>query len=271
MGGSVTTANAGRYDVYLFFTLACAITWLFDAPLALAWASHATPPAYALPMTGLGALGPTLAALLVAARRRALGGVFGGVFGAWRARPLWIVVGLAMPLAVHLPATLVEVALGGHPTHWFYPPVTPEQVAALAMFSVGEELGWRGYAYPRIAAIHGRVVGSLLLGAVWGIWHLGMLFTLERGAPGPLAVGLLMAELALWSLPMAWAFERSGRSVAVAIALHAGAHLDNVNRAPESELRLRALRFAVLVIVAALAGRSLAGRSLAKKGAVSAP
>ena len=47
-------------DVVVFFALACAITWLCDAPLALAWARGAVPPAYALPLTGLGAFGPAL-------------------------------------------------------------------------------------------------------------------------------------------------------------------------------------------------------------------
>ncbi|MBV9946824.1 MAG: hypothetical protein JOZ69_08255 [Myxococcales bacterium] len=59
-----------------------------------------------------------------------------------------------------------------------------------------------------------------------------------------------MGELALWSVIIASLFERSGRSMAVAIAVHAGEHLDNVSRAPDMELRLRMLRFVVLGLVA---------------------
>ncbi len=256
--GSQGPAKQG--DVYLFFVLACGITWSLDLPLALAWWRNLTPPAYAMPMVGFGAWGPALAALVVAARRRELR----GAFGPWRTNPLWIVFGLFVPLAVQLPATLIEVALGGHPAHWFYPPVRPEHFAALAVFPFGEELGWRGFAYPRLERIHGPVVGSLILGSVWGLWHLGMLF-----APDPLralpAVTLLiyMAVLALWSVVMAWVLERGGRSVAIAIAIHAGAHLDNVSRAPETEVRLRILRFAVLASVAAFAARSLVARRAA--------
>jgi hypothetical protein len=55
-------------------------------------------------------------------------------------------------------------------------------------------------------------------------------------------------------------FERGNRSIAVAIVVHAGEHLDNVNRAPDTELRLRILRFLILAIVAALAARSLAAK-----------
>jgi membrane protease YdiL (CAAX protease family) len=243
-----------RYDILLFFALACGITWLLDLPLALAWATRTAPPAYAMPMVGLGALGPSLAAFLIAAGRRELG----DVFGRWRTNPVWIVLGLLLPLAVQLPATGIEVALGGNPAHWFYPPVRPEHFAALVMFPLGEEFGWRGFAYPRLAQRHGPVLGSLILGSVWGVWHLGMLF-----APDPLrmlpaaTILVTMLDLALWSVVMAWMFERGNRSMAVAIAIHAGEHLDNVHRAPEGEVRLHILRIVVLAVVAALAARSL--------------
>ncbi len=248
---------AGRSDVYLFSVLACGITWALDLPLALAWATHAVPPAYAMPMVGLGAWGPTLAAFVIAGRRRTLR----AVFGRWRTNPVYLVLGLLLPLAVQLPPTLIEVALGGHPAHWFYPPARPEQFAALLMFPLGEEFGWRGFAYPRLEERHGPVIGSLILGSVWGLWHLGMLFAPEplRALP-PVTILLYMIELSLWSVVMAWMFERANRSIAVAIAIHAGEHLDNVNRAPDTEVRLRILRFVVLAIVAALAARSLTAK-----------
>ncbi len=247
-------------DVYVFFALTCAITWVLDFPLAFAWATNSEPAAYAMPLVGLGAWGPTLAALVIAGRRHQLR----DVFGRWRTNPLWIVIALFVPLAVQLPATLIEVLLGGHPAHWFYPPFRPEHFAAMIMFPFGEEFGWRGFAYPRLAERHGPVVGSLILGLVWGLWHLGMMF-----APDPLralpaeTIPIYMADLALWSVVMAWFFERGNRSIAVAIALHAGAHIDNVSRAPETEVRLRILRFVMVAVAAAFAARSLS----AKRGA----
>jgi membrane protease YdiL (CAAX protease family) len=176
---SVFFARPTMADVYRFFLLACGITWLLDAPLALAWAMHSEPPPCAMTMVGIGACGPTLAAFLIAARR----GELRGVFGRWRTRPIWVVLGLIAPLAVQLPATCIEVALGGRPAHWFYPPVRVEQLAAMVMFSFREEFGWRGFAYPRLGARYGAVVGSLILGAVWGLWHLGMLFARPTGSP----------------------------------------------------------------------------------------
>ena len=243
-------------DLLLFFALACLITWALDLPLALAFATHVRPPSYALSLVGLGAWGPTLAALIVAARRR----VLGSVFGRWRVNPLWVVAGLLLPAALHFPATLIDVALGGHPAQWFYPPTRPENVAAMVMFPLGEEFGWRGFAYPRLARRYGAVVGSLILGTVWGVWHLGMLFTPDAGWPSLLLLGAYMVDLALQSVVMAWFFERGNRSLAVAIAIHAGAHLDNVYRSPGAGTRLQLLRLLVLLVAASFAARGLAAR-----------
>lgn len=36
----------------------------------------------------------------------------------------------------------------------------------------GEEIGWRGYVLPRLQAKHGALTSTLILGMIWGFWHL---------------------------------------------------------------------------------------------------
>jgi membrane protease YdiL (CAAX protease family) len=245
-------SEGGARGAYVVLALSCFITWQLSAPMALVTWSGETAPALVLAFAGLSAFGPTLAALAVGGMRRELP----EIFGRWRTRWTWVALGLlAMPL-LHLIATLIEVALGGQPAQWFYPPARPEHVAALVLFSIGEEFGWRGFAYPRLADRHGALAAACIVGLAWSAWHFFMWFTPD-GPPSLAAFSIKALYLMLASVVIAWAFESSGRSMTVAMALHASGHLDNVHRAPASELRLTLLRLLVLGIAAFFAARAL--------------
>ncbi len=239
--------------LYAFFALACAITWVCAAPAALAFARSEVPPPLAIAGAGLSAFGPLLAALIVAGRQKELR----AVFERWRTHPGWIVLALFAPAAVHLVATALFAALGGHPKQWFHPPRAPEQFAALVVFPLGEEFGWRGFAHERAASRHGLVKGALLVGAMWGLWHLMYSSTPTSAGFDGFVFGMTMLELPLYALLFAWVFERANRSMAVAIAFHAGGHLDHFELMPRSEWRLHAIHMVVVAVIAAVAARSL--------------
>jgi membrane protease YdiL (CAAX protease family) len=248
-----TSARANGAGLAVFFVLACGVTWALGAPAALAWTRHQVPSPLAVACAGLSAFGPLLAALAVAGPRRELG----QVFGRWRSRPIWILVGFGAPLALRLIATALFVAVGGRPDRWVYAPGTPEAVAALVVFPLGEEFGWRGFAHPRMAARFGLVGGSIGVGAVWGLWHLVYSITPEAAGFDGFAFALGMVELPLYALVLAWVFERGRRSMAVAIAFHAAAHVDHIERAPRADLRLHLIHVGVVAIAAFLAARAL--------------
>jgi membrane protease YdiL (CAAX protease family) len=252
MGGD----EGRRSGVFLFFVLAWGLTWMLAVPAATAWMNHETPASLALACAGLSAFGPLIAALVLSARERRLG----DVFGRWRTNPLWVSLSLAAPFFIHLAATAVYAALGGHPSQWVHPPTTGEQIAALVVFPLGEEFGWRGFAYPRLVARLGLVRGALFLGMGWGLWHLMYSVTPQAAGFDPFLFGFTMAELPLYSLLIAWVFERANRSMAVALAFHAGGHLDHIELAPTTELGLHAAHLAVLAALAFAAARSLAKR-----------
>ena len=182
------------------------------------------------------------------------------MFGRWRTGPVSVLLALLAAPSVHLIATALFVAIGGHPDRWFHPPNTPEAFAALVVFPLGEEFGWRGFAYPRMILRLGFVRGPLAGGAVWGLWHLVYAITPAATGFDPIELGTIMTELPLYSLLIAWLFERANRSMAVAIAFHAGAHLDQIERAPRTDLRLHLLHLTVLAIAAGAAAWSLSRR-----------
>ena len=240
--------------VFVYVAVACGLTWALAAPLALATIQHAPPAPYAIACAGLSAFGPLFAALIVAGKQRRIG----EVFGRWRTNPAWVVAALFAPMAVHLIATAFALALGREPTQWFHPPTAPERMAALVVFPTGEEFGWRGFAHPRLVARYGFVKGSLALGVVWGLWHLVYAVTPESGGFSLPTFAMTLAELPLYSLLITWVFERANRSMAVAIAFHAGAHLDRLENEPLSDLRIHAMHLVVVAVLALLAARSLA-------------
>ena len=250
---SSDVAQADHDGLAVFFALACGITWSLATPAALAWMRHESPAPGAIACAGLSAFGPTVAALIVAGQRRELG----AVFGRWRANPAWIALALVAPALVNLVATALDAALNGQPAAWFHPPVTFADRAALVVFPIGEEFGWRGFAQARMTRRFGPVRGSVLLGAIWGLWHLAYAITPEAGAFDAVTFAMTLIELALFAVPIAWAFERSGRSMAVAIAFHAGAHLDHIEPATRSNPLLAVLHLGVLAALAAVAARAL--------------
>jgi membrane protease YdiL (CAAX protease family) len=249
-------------DAYLYFALACAITWLLAIPAARAWIRHQAPSPGAVACAGLSAFGPLLAALAIAGPQRRLR----ELFGRWRAHPAWIALALLAAPLLHALATSMFASVGGRPSEWFHPPVTPESLAAMVVFPLGEEFGWRGFAHPRMVARFGPVRGSLALGAVWGLWHLAYAVTPQAGGFDPFVFGMTMIELPLYALVIAWIFERANRSMAVAIAFHIGAHIDQIERAPRAELGLHLAHLAVLAVAATLAARALAPRAPRPQG-----
>ena len=129
-----------------------------------------------------------------------------------------------LPLAVLAPAALVHAALGGS---LGLSPVAghlPMAVVNLALIlllggPLGEEFGWRGYAWPALRIRVGWRASSLILGAVWGLWHLPLFFiegTLQSRLP---MLPFLASTMAL-SVVFGWLSERSRGSVLPALTLH---------------------------------------------------
>ena len=91
-----------------------------------------------------------------------------------------------------------------------------------------EEVGWRGFAHSRLQRTHGPVVGSIILGALWGLWHLPFFFgPLARTGPNATFVSATIAlvefsiGLTGLSVVMAWILNNCGGSTLLAILIHA--------------------------------------------------
>jgi membrane protease YdiL (CAAX protease family) len=97
---------------------------------------------------------------------------------------------------------------------------------------VGEEFGWRGYALPKLQNKYGPLVASLVIGIIWGIWHLPSFFT-PQGVIGAIAAEVGMIFIVAYTLGtiansifMTWLYNKSKASALVAgITWHAAINL----------------------------------------------
>jgi hypothetical protein len=85
---------------------------------------------------------------------------------------------------------------------------------------VGEELGWRGYALPRLARPMGLGPASILLGVIWAAWHLPLFFILGTDTNGQSFPFYLLQVTAI-SIALAWLYMKTSGSLLLTMLLHA--------------------------------------------------
>lgn len=177
-------------------------------------------------MSMLAGFGPSLAGVAVV-------GLFGGrvELRGWLARCLrWRISGLWYLLAFLTPPLLMVIALGLHVAFGGKLPDFPalKQIPlAIANFGVvllvggplGEEFGWRGYLTPVLVARMRWRAASLVIGVVWGVWHLPLFF-MSGTVQSQMAIAVFLVNILAGSVLFGWLYERTGPSVLPAMVLH---------------------------------------------------
>ena len=224
--GPVSPTVLRRHPVATFCALTYVVAWTLWLPLVIL--QDRMPPVPDLVLRVLGSSAPSALAVILVARlhgraevrcllRRLLKGrVSIGWYVAIVALTALAVAAVWVSTLFGAPAPVVDVTIAG--------------VASLFLFSIfpgsamGEELGWRGFALPRLQARRSALAASLVVGAVWGIYHLP-LFLL--GSPTrPFALFLPFAlSCVIMSIFYAWMFNGTGGSLLIAVLLHAATNL----------------------------------------------
>ena len=141
----------------------------------------------------------------------------------------WIVLSVTLLPALFLGAWLVagsrsgvlEIsALQGGPIASLWIVVVCFAHNLLLGGSLGEEIGWRGFLLPALLRRMGPLAASVVLGVVWGLWHLPIDLAVGFGLHG---IGAVVARV-FFAVPLSvlftWFFLRSGGSMLVALLLH---------------------------------------------------
>jgi membrane protease YdiL (CAAX protease family) len=223
MGGYVTARKQHR-SIVGFFALAYALSWLIEVPLALRAQGLLDVP---VPFFAhyVAAYGPMISAIVVTGLeggRRGLKDLLHRMFR-WRVRLVWWVVALAPLLAYGVVAVAIRLMMGTWPdvgamSHIAYLPDLGigALIFWIVTFGLGEETGWRGFALPRLQEGRSALSATVVLWALWAVWHLPMFFYRYDGVP---PMGFLLGLLA-GAIILTWLYNSSEGSILLAGVWH---------------------------------------------------
>lgn len=152
-------------------------------------------------------------------------------FFIWRVGWKWWLVAILFMPALRFAAILLTERLTGIPADYSHPmirDVVPLDAPLLALvipwiiFEVltnGEEMGWRGYVLPRLQAKYNALVSSLIVGVIWGIWHLPKFMGTGLGGERSF-IWFTAAHLALAVL-YTWLYNNTRGSLLLVVLFHA--------------------------------------------------
>ena len=89
---------------------------------------------------------------------------------------------------------------------------------------MGEELGWRGFALPHLQRDHSALGASLVIGAIWGCWHLP-LYLVGTDFRSPSIFPAFVLAVIAPSVICTWMYNSTGGSLLIVVLYHAAANL----------------------------------------------
>lgn len=218
------TSRTVIHELILFFSGTFLLTWIIVGVYAVVpdWATaHLGPMRLGSPVFYVGVGAPSLVALFLTLQRDGLAaaGVLLSKLIQLRVDPLSAALSLlGYPALWLIVAAFVSVSRFGDPrldlTAWLV--TLPGLLLAGHLFrdagALGEELGWRGYALPRLLTFLSPRTAALVLGCIWGLWHLPAFFvgSLSQSAVG---FGPYLLNVIAFSVLMTALYVRTGGNV----------------------------------------------------------
>ncbi|WP_022883612.1 CPBP family intramembrane glutamic endopeptidase [Glaciibacter superstes] len=219
-----------RHPLISFFVIAFALAWLIEVPLALS-ANGILPftlpePAIAITIA-IATFAPTASAFIVTGLTEGKAGVVGLLrrYVRWRAGIQWyLFVFLGIPAIVLMGAIVVPGAIAS-----FHPVIAPLLAAYPLAFlmtfllggPLGEEPGWRGFALPRLQEATGPLVGSVILGVLWALWHFPLFWSGVWTPPTLPNMVMFIVMITALTIIMTWVFNHVNGSVLITMLMHA--------------------------------------------------
>src|SRR5579883_335876 len=174
-------------------------------------------------------LGPPLAAIIMTAAIEGAAGVrrLLGRIVLWRVGVQWYLFAIPGIFVISLLGTIVlPGALASYhaPSTGFLLNIPLNFVVSFLIGPLFEEVGWRGFALPRMQRLQGPLIGSLLLGLLWAFWHLPLFlvpdFASQNGGLSLASFSMLALGAIAISIIMTWVFNNTRGSLLIIMLIH---------------------------------------------------
>ena len=219
----VGVSVARKYPAATYFVLTFALSW--SAALAVALPHllrrERLPVLTGILMFPAMLLGPSLCGILMTLLtdgRNGLAELFGRM-RLWRIRARWYFLLLLPPLLVLGVLLALSAVLSARYSPNFFP------VGLLFGVPAGllEEIGWMGFAFPKLCLKRSALVSGLVLGLTWSLWHLPVINFLGTATPhGTYWLSFFVVFLAAMTamrVIISWAYVNTG-SLLLAQLIH---------------------------------------------------
>jgi len=258
------TSFTKQYPVAAFFILTYILSWGVGLLTDAVWEATQSV-LLTLPLLIL-SLAPLSAVLIVSALIGGKGAILVLLrkLTTWRVGWRWYLIALLLQPALNLAAIYLNVLLGAPtPTATAFGTL-PALLGAFALRLVNpldgpmlEELGWRGFAQPRLQERFSPLTANLILAALVTLWHLRLIPTGNYAwiyIPGTMAVTLIYG----------WVYNATGGSVLLTLIMHAVEPLIWVSFTGVEDARAVGLRMAIYAVTAVIVVL-LTGKNLGRK------
>jgi membrane protease YdiL (CAAX protease family) len=217
-----------RHPLLIYFTIAFAFSWTIGALLIADRSGAISVPRW---LHYVSAFGPAVSALLVTAMLEGRP----GLLDLWRRITRvgvglrWWLIAVGSPLALGAAAVAIyalssgalpDLALFGEVDYLGSIGIGAAVLLWIATYGFGEEIGWRGFAFHRMEA-SGWVRAAVLIGVVWGLWHLPYLFYKDNFiALGAGGFVFFLVSITMGSILLSWIYRGSGYSILMVALWH---------------------------------------------------
>ena len=215
------------YPLISFFVLTFLISTIFQfswVATSLGWIPNTGFWKLTANLKVLGNFGPMFAAMIMAyiEPQYSIKELFSKLT-IWKAHLKWYMFALLFTVIQSLIAMQIYQAFVGN-----YPPIPSDYsivllpiILLIQFFTVGisEEMGWRGYALPKLQSNYNSFISSLILGILWGVWHYAS-FLVPGTFHATVPIGWYLVDIIAATIIFTWLFNNTKGSLLIAVLFH---------------------------------------------------